>query len=812
MSVSLMTLLCVRNSTFLKIDATNYPNDYSLIRTSSPCTIPSTQGGYYDYSHNEVLNRFPGISDIYTGDERWRCSYGVYPTKLSNQTATTVRDNFSNTAVYFLPIYESTKRKVFVVDCIAGFNSPQSPTNFLNSQVFFADNPTSRGLKYFGADVFTQSTTRPYMEKTTNSNGLKCFTLRIPSGVSSSVFGSSTMVSSSSTATVGIAIIGHFEEHTPTVHQILLNCEGCTVSNEQTEINEGESYTVTLIPDGGSIFVDPPTYCYGDNEYIAEVDSDGTCTITIDNVADDIMINAYTEPAPEPTTHNITGVYNNCTSSNSATEIEDENNYTNTITPNNGYRFNSAPTYNYNGSDYTATINSDGTATINIDNVQGDITISATAELIPLITHYSITNQLTDCTTNNSTVSVEENSSYTAILTPAENKEFSEIPTYTHNGETLSAVINENGTATINIGAVLSDVIINAVATTIVHAYSINIEQIFNCKLYDGDNEFTENVIYDNRQYYFKLVANDNFYFKIAPTYTCGGLHGQFTLSSGKTKISSIWWNNYKYITPTGNLTIIASATPNINKYGFISVFNPTYDELEQLAKKRFMQYNGSSTEYVDCSEYIISLKKLYINIDQISREIVYFGRYSTNIDCNVIYDKFIEIDCGSVNIPTTYNNSTDLKSSVELWLPFIGKQSLLASDCVGKTISLKYRINPIDGSCVAIVSQEGRDIETAQGNVSFEVPVNFKNGSLNNSSISDNPLYMANLTPYIECRTPIEYGNPPTDAMNNNIWVKVSDCTGKVVFSDFRFAPTAQIDKDIIDEIENLMTNGVIV
>ena len=148
----------------------------------------------------------------------------------------------------------------------------------------------------------------------------------------------------------------------------------------------------------------------------------------------------------------------------------------------------------------------------------------------------------------------------------------------------------------------------------------------------------------------------------------------------------------------------------------------------------------------------------------------------------------------------------------IELYLPFIGSISLNPNQVYGKRLHLYYRTNPLNGDCVAFVLSDGIQIAYSQGNVSFDIPINFKYGNLNNYGTNDNALYMASTTPYIEIRTNRQYQSMNNRLLNNNLWVQISDCSGYVEFSEIQFNQINKINNDEYNEIINLLQSGIIV
>ena len=423
---------------------------------------------------------------------------------------------------------------------------------------------------------------------------------------------------------------------------------------------------------------------------------------------------------------------------------------------------------------------------------------------------YNITNTATNCTASNAQTTIEQGENYTNTFTPNDGYVFTDNskPSAVCAGTTYQAVINQDGTATITIENVSGDIRIEGTAAK-KHTLSL---ELYNCVLYDGETQYGFDYVIEGETYHFVLHSNDGFIFKDFPTWKMGTTQGEFSLSTNDKTIARISWNLYDYIIIDNNLSIQANATISESlKYGFVSIYNPTFDELDKLSKKRFFEIPAG--EYSDLSSYIISLRKVYVDIPQVARELVYFGSNNTGISCNIITANFIETDCGTVTIEEYNKNSLDYNGvEIDLYLPFIGNISLNPNQVYGKPLRLVYRTNPLNGDCVAVIYSDNMQIAYSQGNVSFDVPINFQYGNLNNYGTNDNALYMAELQPYIEVRTNRQYQNMNNDLLNNNLWVQISDCSGGVTFGDVDLRPVSSLNKDEYDEIVSLLKSGIIV
>lgn len=159
------------------------------------------------------------------------------------------------------------------------------------------------------------------------------------------------------------------------------------------------------------------------------------------------------------TTYTIKNNLTNVTSDNDAASITGGSAYTATLTVTDGYTMNAVFVY-MGGTDITSTAYANGV--INIESVTGDIVISATATVAG-VTTYTITNNLTNATSSNPVVSIEEGQAYSATITPDEGYTLTGgTISVTMGGSDVTASVYADGVITIE--AVTGDILISATA------------------------------------------------------------------------------------------------------------------------------------------------------------------------------------------------------------------------------------------------------------------------------------------------------------------------------------------------------------
>lgn len=127
-----------------------------------------------------------------------------------------------------------------------------------------------------------------------------------------------------------------------------------------------------------------------------------------------------TEGQAAPTMFSVKYNLSNCGSSNTSTRINEGGKYSTILIPTPKYKI-STLKITMNGNDITDSVVSGDK--INITNILGNIVITAVAipSSMDVTTKYSITNDLTNCTTNNKVETVNGNSLYESIITANNN-------------------------------------------------------------------------------------------------------------------------------------------------------------------------------------------------------------------------------------------------------------------------------------------------------------------------------------------------------------------------------------------------------
>lgn len=296
----------------------------------------------------------------------------------------------------------------------------------------------------------------------------------------------------------------------------------------------------------------------------------GTCGMSMDdiNAYRAAMINGTPETLHwyQTITKNLTG----CTISNAASQVEYGEAYTATIAPESGKAINSV-VIKMGSVDITSTAYTAGSGVINIAKVTGAVTITASAAVPSVL--YNVTRNLTNCASSNTADTAADGAAYTTTLSPTGTFKKLGAITVTMGGVDISASAVSG--STVSIANVTGNIVITcaAVITNIIDTIGISA----NTRLSTGDGGNKEKVGFAtiganmDAASLIHLAAGDVLRIKgmtLATEHTSG--YAVVRYSETATYISATYiynglqWNNLKFATTGGIVTVEATASHNI--------------------------------------------------------------------------------------------------------------------------------------------------------------------------------------------------------------------------------------------------------
>lgn len=163
---------------------------------------------------------------------------------------------------------------------------------------------------------------------------------------------------------------------------------------------------------------------------------------------------------------------------------------------------------------------------------------------------------------------------------------------------------------------------------------------------------------------------------------------------------------------------------------GLVTLFRPSLEEVSALG----------SYLWTNFSDFIENLQKLFtnpmdyfiaFNIFPVSPSVtnarnIYIGNWATNISMPPVANQWYEFDCGIITLQKYWGSALDYypNTKVQLMLPYIGSVQLNTDEVMGQQIGVKYRIDLLSGSCVAIVTINGNVYYQYTGECAVSIPL----------------------------------------------------------------------------------------
>lgn len=165
---------------------------------------------------------------------------------------------------------------------------------------------------------------------------------------------------------------------------------------------------------------------------------------------------------------------------------------------------------------------------------------------------------------------------------------------------------------------------------------------------------------------------------------------------------------------------------------GLVSVYNPTYAELQAFSQWLWVTYADATIDKIWNNPFdgIISLHELYATPDKGARKYIKSGFLVSPVESITIPNRYTEINCGTAIFPEFYGNYLDYSpySKALCYLPFIGIVELNVDDIVGHAVNITYHVDSYSGACIALLqcTNDKSDgvLYQFSGNCSVQLPI----------------------------------------------------------------------------------------
>ena len=165
---------------------------------------------------------------------------------------------------------------------------------------------------------------------------------------------------------------------------------------------------------------------------------------------------------------------------------------------------------------------------------------------------------------------------------------------------------------------------------------------------------------------------------------------------------------------------------------GLVSVYNPTYAELQSFAQWLWVTYADATIDKIWNNPFdgVISLHELYATPNKGARKNIKSGFLVSPVSSITIPNRYSEINCGTAIFPEYWGNYLDYSpySKALCYLPFIGIVELNVDDIVGHAVNITYRVDSYSGAVIAMLTcaKAGSNAVLYQfsGNCSVQMPI----------------------------------------------------------------------------------------
>lgn len=171
----------------------------------------------------------------------------------------------------------------------------------------------------------------------------------------------------------------------------------------------------------------------------------------------------------------------------------------------------------------------------------------------------------------------------------------------------------------------------------------------------------------------------------------------------------------------------------SISDTGLMTVYTPDVTNLNLLAA--FLWSSNFITSlvkdlYADPMDVIISLGVLPFSITPGGTKNIKVGDRDTGISSAYPRDKYVTIDCGTINLKTTIGAYIDYApyTKGDLYIPFVGFVPLDVDAFMHNTIGIKYRVEICTGEAIVYITRGGKVWQTFACNLMTPIPLSSAN------------------------------------------------------------------------------------
>ena len=305
------------------------------------------------------------------------------------------------------------------------------------------------------------------------------------------------------------------------------------------------------------------------------------------------------------------------------------------------------------------------------------------------------------------------------------------------------------------------------------------------------------------------ITADEGYFFLDIYGFSRGNVLETVSSKDGGKTLQIDYEYKSPYLSPDVWLKDDYSATKKtVSANDFTYLYSPTTEELNELAKKRYIND-------FDFGTYILNLYKMPFAIPEVlkgGKRAIVLGHNKTDVLSESLVDYELTVDLGEIEVPEKYSNVYDyMNTECILYLPFFDKIYLNTEYVIGKKVTIELKVDLYSGECTANIFSTFTNeiIESVTSKIALQIPFIQKTNENVTGNISN--IYKTGFSsPFIEVSRNIPYNVDTIFGRETVDFGTIGDYTGYIKVSDTALICSATNDEKT--EIENLLETGVFI
>lgn len=163
---------------------------------------------------------------------------------------------------------------------------------------------------------------------------------------------------------------------------------------------------------------------------------------------------------------------------------------------------------------------------------------------------------------------------------------------------------------------------------------------------------------------------------------------------------------------------------------GFISIYNPTLQQLKNLATYMWddslFSIAGWQKLFADPMDAILALAIVPVAVPNGGTVNVKVGNVDTTVPMTKAQTQYVELDCGTLNVNEYWSAYLDYEphTKCEIYLPYCGTHQISVDDIMNRPVHVKYHIDILSGGCVAYVKCGDSVLYEFSGQCATMIPI----------------------------------------------------------------------------------------